>query len=65
LKLNASVPRGATIEAHLDWPATLAQCDLKLVLTGTVVWTDGLTVAVRRQAHEFRTVSRRNVRASV
>lgn len=56
---EAPVPQGAIVEAHVKWPAALDNCDLKLVLTGYVVWTEGPLIAIKRQAHEFRTVSRK------
>jgi hypothetical protein len=54
------VPRGAIVEAHVKWPAALDNCDLKLVLTGQVVWVAGPLVAIERKTHEFRTVARKS-----
>jgi hypothetical protein len=63
LKMNADVPRGALVEAHVKWPAALEACDLKLVLAGPVVWKQGQLIAIRNQVHQFRTVSRKRAQA--
>jgi hypothetical protein len=59
LKTDADVPRGAVVEAHMKWPAALEACDLKLVLTGPVVWKQGSLIAIHSKIHQFRTVSRK------
>jgi hypothetical protein len=65
LKTDVDVQRGTIIEAHVKWPATLEACDLKLVLTGPVVWKKGSLIAIRRQIHQFRTVSRKQAQRAL
>jgi PilZ domain-containing protein len=65
LKTDADVPRGTVIEAHVKWPAGLEACDLKLVLTGAVVWKQGSLIGIRRKVHQFRTVSRKRMQKAL
>src|SRR5690348_8374992 len=49
---------GASVEAHFQWPVSLEECKLKLVMTGSVVWTKGLLTAISAKRYEFRTVGK-------
>jgi hypothetical protein len=52
--------KGANVEAHLDWPVALEDCNLKLVMSGVLVRTEDFLTAIEAKHYEFRTVSRRN-----
>lgn len=51
--------KGTAVEAHLDWPIALEDCNLKLVMSGVIVWTEEFLTAIEAKQYEFRTVSRR------
>ena len=58
IRTQSELRPGTEVEAHLDWPVSLEQCKLKLVMTGFVVWTREFLTAICAQRYEFRTVSR-------
>ena len=53
---DASPPLRAEVELLVHWPFLLdGVCPLRLVIRGRVVRTEGKTIALRIQRHEFRT----------
>jgi len=52
--------KGASVEAHLDWPVALEDCNLKLAMSGVIVRNEDFLTAIEAKQCEFRTVSRRN-----
>jgi hypothetical protein len=56
---DSKLRKGTTVEAHLEWPVPLADCNLKLVMSGVIVWTEEFLTAIEAKQYEFRTVSRR------
>src|SRR5579863_1035057 len=51
------LPVESQIELALNWPISLENCDLKLVMRGRVVRSVSQTTAVRILQYEFRTRS--------
>ena len=60
IKSATELSPGTHVEAHFQWPVSLEECKLKLVMTGSVVWTQGLLTAISARRYEFRTVGKRN-----
>jgi hypothetical protein len=59
LAVEFPVAEGILVEVSLQWPAKLDnRSELKLVLRGSVVRTEGNRIAVRIQKHEFRMAGR-------
>lgn len=54
---SCRLPTGTHVEAHISWPVSLSTCDLKLVITGVVVWSRDEFIAVRRDRYDFKTVA--------
>lgn len=55
--VDNDVPLGSEIEAHIHWPVSLSTCDLKLVISGVVVWSRDHLIAIRRDKYDFKTVA--------
>lgn len=53
---DTDVPLGSEVEAHIHWPVSLSTCDLKLVISGVVVWSRDHLIAIRRDRYDFKTV---------
>ena len=64
IQTDARFRPGVSVEVQVQWPVSLEECDLKLVLAGVVVWTRENLTAIRTTRHEFRTVSREKKSAS-
>lgn len=65
LRFNADKPleTGQRLDVSIDWPVLLdGGVQLQLIVSGTVVRSNGIETALRIERHEFRT---RRVRPSV
>lgn len=65
LRFNADKPlaTGQRLDVSIDWPVLLdGGVQLQLIVSGTVVRSNGTEIALRIERHEFRT---RRVRPSV
>lgn len=59
LAVDRPVREGALLEVSVEWPAKLDnRSDLKLILCGSVIRSEGNRIAVTVQKHEFRTAGR-------
>lgn len=59
LAVDRPVREGALVEVSVEWPAKLDnRSDLKLVLCGSVIRSEGNRMAVTIEKHEFRTAGR-------
>jgi hypothetical protein len=58
-EIDGVVPTSGRMELALNWPFLLqGSCGLQLVMRGRVVRTDGKTIALKAEFHEFRTARR-------
>ena len=64
IQTDARFRPGGSVEVQVQWPVSLEECDLKLVLAGVVVWTRGNLTAIRTTRHEFRTVSKKKKKSA-
>ncbi len=59
LAVDSPVAEGALVRLSLQWPVKLDdRCDLKLIMCGSVVRSEGDRIAVLIQKHEFRMAGR-------
>lgn len=57
LEVDHPVAEGVLLEVSMEWPAKLDQrSDLKLIMCGSVIRSEGTRIAVTIQKHEFRTM---------
>jgi hypothetical protein len=63
LSTNDSLPAGRSIKVAMNWPLLLqGVCQLRLIICGHIVRSDGTRIAVHSTHHEFRTAGVRPTR---
>jgi len=56
LQTKKNLTLGLLVEVHIQWPARLETCGLKLVMSGRVVRVEGRLSAINSVGYEFRTL---------
>jgi len=65
LSANDCLPAGRSIKLAMNWPFLLeGVCQLRLIVRGSIVRSDGTRVAVQSMHHEFRTAGVRTLRGN-